>query len=72
MTSQRPCDNVATTSWLMLSQRCGTVENESCAGVSFPRCDNVAVRCCQDVATTLLQLGHNITGYSDFFPVIET
>ena len=25
--AQRRCDNVVTTSWLTLSQRCGTVEN---------------------------------------------
>ena len=58
--AQRRCDNVVTTPWLTLSQRCGTVENESCTDVSFRRCDNVAVRRCQDVATTLLQRGHNI------------
>ena len=44
--AQRRCDNVVTTSLLTLSQRCGTVENESCADV--------------DVATTLLQRRHNI------------
>ena len=39
----------------MLSQRCGTVENESCTDASFRRYDNVALRHCQDVATTLPQ-----------------
>ena len=58
--AQRRCDNVVTTPLLTLSQRCGTVENESCADVSFRRCDNVAVQCCQDVATKLLRRRHNI------------
>ena len=58
--AQRRCDNVVTTSLLTLSQRCGTVENESCTDVSFRRCDNVALQRCQDVATTLLQRRHNI------------
>ena len=40
---------------IALSQRCGTVENESCAVVSFRRYDNVALRRYQDVATTLLE-----------------
>ena len=35
--------DVVTTSWLMLSQRCGKVENESCGDVSFRRCANVVV-----------------------------
>ena len=48
-----------------LSQRChnvvvDTVENESCADVGFRRCDNVALRRYQDVATTLLQRRHSI------------
>ena len=43
-----------------LWQRCGTVENESCADVSFWRCDNVALRRYQDFATTLLQRHRNI------------
>ena len=42
-----------------LSQR-GTVENESCADISFRRCDNVALLPYQDVATTLLQRRDNI------------
>ena len=46
--AQRRCDNVATTSWLMLRQRCSTVENESCG----------------DVATTLLQRHLNIKHWS--------
>ena len=50
--AQRRCDNVVTTSLLTLSQRCGTVENESCADVGFRRY--------QDVATMLLQRRHNI------------
>ena len=49
-----------TVTLLTLSQRCCTVENESCADVSFWRCDKVAVRRCQYVATTLLQCRHNI------------
>ena len=58
-----------------LAQRCGTVENESCADIGFRRCDNVALRRCQDVATTLLQHRGSIKYcisrpfyYSDFFP----
>ena len=58
--AQTRCDNVVTTSLLTLSQRCDTVENESCADVGFRRCDNVALRRYQDVATTLLQRRHNI------------
>ena len=58
--TQRSCDNVDTTSLLTLSQRCGTVKNESCTDVSFRRCDNVALQRCQDVATTLLQRRHSI------------
>ena len=46
---------------LTLSQRCGTVENESCADVGFQRCDNVTLQRYQDVATTLLQRCHNIS-----------
>ena len=57
--AQRRCENVVTTS-LLTSQRSSTVENESCAHVSFRRCDNVALQRCQDVATTLLQRRHNI------------
>ena len=38
-----------------LSQRCDTVENESCADVDFQRCDNVALRHYQDVAATSSQ-----------------
>ena len=63
--AQRRCDNV-TTSLLMLSQRCSTVENQSCADVSFRRC--------QDVATTFSSiefLGHFTTDYPDFFSFIE-
>ena len=50
--AQGRCGNVVTTSLLTLSQRCGTVENESCFNVSFQRRDNVVVRRCQDVAKT--------------------
>ena len=57
---QRRCHNVIITSWLTLSQRCGTFENESCSDVGLRRCDNIAVWCSQDVATTLLQRRHNI------------
>ena len=53
--SQWRCDNVVTTSLLTLWQCFGLVKNESCADVSFRRCDNVALRRYQDVATTLLQ-----------------
>ena len=58
--AQRHCDNVVATSWLALSQRSGTVENEGCGDVGLWRCGNVPVRRCQDVATTLLQRRHNI------------
>ena len=58
--AERRCDNVATTSLLTLSRRCGTVENESCTDVSFRRCDNVALQRYQDVASTLLQRHHSI------------
>ena len=58
--AQRRCDNVVTKSWLTLSQRCGTVENKSCADVSFSRCDNFPLRGCQDVDIKLLQRRHNI------------
>ena len=40
-------DSVVITSWLMLSQRCGMVENESCDKVSLRRCKNVAAPLCQ-------------------------
>ena len=53
-------DNVVKTSWLTLSQRRGTAQNESCGDVGLQRCDNVAVRRCQDVVTTLLQRRRNI------------
>ena len=43
-----------------LSQRGGTVKNESCAEAGFRRCDNVALRRYQDVTITLLQRRHNI------------
>ena len=49
-----------TATLLTLSQRYCTVENESCADVSFWRCDNVAVRRCQYIDTTLLQRRRNI------------
>ena len=58
--AQWRCDNIVTTSLLALSQRCVTTENESCADVGFRRCDNVALRRYQDVATILLQRRHNI------------
>ena len=58
--ANRCCDNVVTTSWLMLSQRFGLVENESCGNVGLRSCDNLVVQRCQDVATTLLQHCHNI------------
>ena len=50
--AQRRYDNVVTTSLLTLSERCDTVENVSCADVGFRRCDNVALRRYQAVATT--------------------
>ena len=56
----KECLVPAGTTTLTLSQRCGTVENESCTGVSFRRYDNVALQRCQDVALTLLQRRHNI------------
>ena len=49
-----------------LSQRCDTVENESCANIGFWRCDNVALRRYQDVATTLLQRRHNMCQLGQF------
>ena len=58
--AQRRCDNLLTRSLLTLSQRCGTVKNESCTDVSLRRCDNVALQRCQDLASTLLQRHHNI------------
>ena len=58
--AQRRYDNVVTTSLLTLSQSCGTVENESYTDVGFRRCDKVALRHYEDVATTLLQRRHNI------------
>ena len=53
--AQPRCDNVVTTPLLTLSQRCGTVENESCTDVSFRRCDKIALRCFHNVATTSRQ-----------------
>ena len=41
--AQSRCDNVVTTPLLTLSQRCGTVENESCDDVGFGRCNKVAL-----------------------------
>ena len=58
--AQRLRDNVVKTSWLTLSQRRGTAQNESYGDVGLQRCDNVAVRRCQDVVTTLLQRRRNI------------
>ena len=58
--AQWRCDNLAETSLMALPQRCGTVENESCAEVGFQLFDNVAFRRYQYVATTLLQRRHNI------------
>ena len=57
--AQWGCHNVVTTLLLTFS-RCGTVKNESCADVGFRRCDNVALRRYQEVATTLLQRRRNI------------
>ena len=48
---QPRCHNVVTTPLLTLSQRCGTVENESCTDVSFRRCDKIALQCFHNVAT---------------------
>ena len=56
----RRCDNLVTMSWLTLSQRCGTVENESYGNVGLQCCDKIAVRRFQEVATTLLPCPHNI------------
>ena len=58
--AQQRWDNVVTMSRLTLSQRCVTVENESCGDVGLQCCDNIAVQRCQDVATKLLQRRHNI------------
>ena len=58
--AQWRCDNIVTKSLLTLSQRCGTIENKSCADVSFWRCDNVPLQRCQGVSITLLQRRHNI------------
>ena len=58
--AQRRCDNVATAPLLTVSQRSDKVENVSCADVGLRRCDNIALWCYQDVATTLLQRRHNI------------
>ena len=57
--AQWRCANV-TTSWLTLSQRCGTLKHESWGEVGHRHCDNVAVQRYQDVASTLLQHRHNI------------
>ena len=57
--AQWRCHNVVTTLLLTFS-RCDTVKNESCADVGFRRCDNVALRRYQEVATTLLQRRRNI------------
>ena len=43
-----------------LSQRCDTVENDSCDDVGFRRCDNGTLRRYQDVTTMFLQRCHNI------------
>ena len=68
--AQRRCDNVVTTSLLTLSQRCGSVENESCTNVgptTLPqRCYNV------DTTLSIGFLGHFTTDYFDLFPFIET
>ena len=58
--AQRRYGNVVTTSLLTLSQRWGTVENDSYADVSIRRCHNVALRHCQETTTMLLQRPHNI------------
>ena len=50
--AQRRCDNVV--------KHRDTVNNESSAEVGFRRCDNVALRRYQNVATTLLQRRHNM------------
>ena len=57
--AQQRCHNFVTKSWLTLSQRCGTVKNESCSDVGLLCCDNVTSIRCQDVATTLVQRHHN-------------
>ena len=53
-------NDVATTLSQRRCWRFGTVENEICADVRFRRCNNVPLRRCKDVATTLLQRRHNI------------
>ena len=57
--AQWHCDNILATLWLMLSQRCGKIKNESCGNASFRRCDSV-VQGSQDVSTTLLHRCYNI------------
>ena len=47
--AQRRCENVVTTSWLKLSQRCGLVENESCSDVGLQRCGNVRQQRCHNL-----------------------
>ena len=71
--AQWRCHNVVTTLLLTFS-RCDTVKNESCADVGFRRCDNVALRRYQDIATTLSIgfLGYFTTDYSGSFPFIKT
>ena len=72
--AKQRCDNVVTTSWLTLSQRCGMVKNESCGNDGLRRCDIVAVQRCHKVAITTLSmwfLGHFITDNSDFFPPLK-
>ena len=54
-----------------LWQRCHNVaarSKMSCADVGFPRCDNVALRRYQDVATRLLQRCHNIKHWGREIP----
>ena len=56
-----PClPNVLLPSWHSDVVTTVTVENDSCADVSFRRCDKVAVRRCEDVDATLLQRRHDI------------
>ena len=63
-----------------LSQRGGTVKNESCTEAGFQRCDSVAIRRYQDGTITLLQRRHNIKHWICrpfyyrlfWFPFIET
>ena len=58
-------------SLLTLSQRCGTVENESCTDASFRRYDNVAKRFYVATTFSIGLLGPFTTDHSDYQNVRE-